>query len=355
MKDLKELLGISYPIVQAPMLGVTTPGMVAAIANAGGLGSLPLGGLSPEKCKALIRETKAKTNRPFSVNLFAHALPAEVSEGHINKMETYLEAFHTKYNIPFERKPISSYHFYNHLDQISVVLEERIRIVTFTFGLPHTDVVSKLKERGIKIMGTATSVKEAALVEKAGMDAIVAQGIEAGGHRGSFIEDEPLPQVGLISLVPQVVDTVSVPVIAAGGIFDHRTVKAVFTLGASGAQLGSYFLAAEESAASEIYKKSVLSATDTSTKLTQAFTGKWARGIGNGFMEDMKNSGLTIPYYTYQNSLTAALRSFGKSAGIADVNSLWAGQSASKSRRGSTEVLFDDLIDRIKADSNPIF
>jgi nitronate monooxygenase len=355
MKDLKQLLDITYPIVQAPMLGVTTPAMVAAVANAGGLGCLPLGGLSPEKTLALVRETKARTGKPFAVNLFAHSLAAKVSEEHIRKMENYMEALHKKHKLPFERKATSAYRFYNHLDQVDILLDEQVPVASFTFGLPESEVIAKFKEKGVKVIGTATSVKEAALLDKAGMDAIVVQGIEAGGHRGSFIEDEPLPQVGLISLVPQVVDTVSVPVIAAGGIFDHRTIKAVFTLGAAGAQLGSYFLAAEESAASEVYKERVLSSTDTSTELTHAFTGKWARGIGNSFMEEMKNSGLTIPYYTYQNSLTAALRDFGKSSGIADIISLWAGQSASQSKRGSTEALFGELIHQIKSDLNPIF
>lgn len=355
MKDLKHLLDIRYPIVQAPMLGVTTPAMVAAVANAGGLGCLPLGGLSPEKTLDLVMETKAGTNKPFAVNLFAHSLAADINEDDLQKMETYLEKFYKKHNVPFERKPISAYQFYNHLDQIEILLDEQVPVVSFTFGLPEADIIERLKERGVSVIGTATSVKEAMLLDKAGVDAITAQGIEAGGHRGSFIDCDPLPQVGLISLVPQVVDTVSVPVIAAGGIFDHRTIKAVFTLGAAGAQLGSYFLAAEESAASEVYKERVLSSTDTSTELTQAFTGKWARGIGNSFMEEMKNSGLTIPYYTYQNSLTSALRDFGKSRGIADIISLWAGQSASQSKRGSTEALFGELIHQIKSDPNPIF
>ena len=355
MRDLKHLLDISYPIIQAPMLGVTTPAMVAAVANAGGLGSLPLGGLSPEKTLALIKETKARTSKPFAVNLFAHSLTSEVREEDIQKMENYLEVLHKRYNLPFECKPISSYRFYNHLDQIDVLFDEQVRIVSFTFGLPEAEVLSKLKDNSIRVIGTATSVKEAVLLDKAGMDAVVIQGIEAGGHRGSFIDTKHLPQVGLISLLPQVVDTVSVPVIAAGGIFDHRTIKAVFTLGAAGAQLGSYFLAAAESAASEVYKEHVLSSTDTSTELTLAFTGKWARGITNGFMEEMKSSGLIIPYYTYQNSLTASLREFGKSDGIADIISLWAGQSASQSKRGNTEALFGELINQIKSDPNPIF
>jgi nitronate monooxygenase len=354
MKDLKGLLNIHYPIIQAPMLGVTTPSMVAAISNAGGLGSLPIGGLPPEKSLDLIRETRAKTDRPFAVNLFAHKLESNIRENEVQLMEQYLEKIHRRYSLPFSRKPLGDYRFYNHLDQIDVLLSEQVPIVSFTFGMPDAEIVRKFKDNGVTLIGTATSVKEAALLDKAGMDAIVAQGIEAGGHRGSFLEDEPLPQVGLISLLPQIVDHVSVPVIAAGGLFDHRTISAAFALGASGAQLGSYFIAADESAASEVYKDHVLSSSDTSTELTRAFTGKWARGIRNSFMQQIQNSGLSIPYYTLQNSLTSALRDYGKSAGIADIISLWAGQSASQSKRGSTEALFGQLIEQLQSQPHPV-
>ncbi|WP_134091282.1 nitronate monooxygenase family protein [Olivibacter sp. XZL3] len=354
MKEFTQLMGIRYPIIQAPMLGVTTPAMVAAVANAGGLGSLPLGGLSPEKALALIKETKAGTDRPFAVNLFAHALISEVNEEHIQKMEDYLEQIHRRHHLPFERKAISDYRFYNHLDQIDVLLDGQVSIISFTFGLPEPDVIERLHAQGIKVIGTATSVKEARLLDKAGVDAIVAQGIEAGGHRGTFIEGEPLPQVGLISLIPQVVDCVSIPVIAAGGLFDCRTIKAAFVLGAAAVQLGSYFIATDESAASEIYKERLLNSTDTSSELTRAFTGKWARGIRNSFMQEMKSSDLTIPYYTYQNSLTSALRDYGKTKGIGDLISLWAGQSASRGKRGSTQSLFQELIEQLEGEPNPV-
>jgi nitronate monooxygenase len=355
MKDLKRLLDIRYPIVQAPMLGVTTPAMAAAVSNAGGLGSLPIGGLSPDKSLALIRETKAQTNKPFAVNLFAHKLESNIRQEEVQLMEEYLEKLHQQYSLPFVRKPLSDYRFYNHLDQIELLLDEQVPIVSFTFGQLEADIVTKFKEHGVTLVGTATSVKEAVLLDKAGMDAIVAQGFEAGGHRGSFLEDEPLPQVGLISLLPQIVDHVSVPVIAAGGLFDYRTISAAFVLGAAAAQLGSYFIAADESAATEVYKEHVLSSADTSTELTRAFTGKWARGIRNSFMPQMQNSGLSIPYYTLQNSLTSALRDYGKSAGIADIISLWAGQSASQSKRGSTDALFRQLVEQLQSQPNPIF
>ena len=215
--------------------------------------------------------------------------------------------------------------------------------------------VDYVKEKGIKVIGTATSVKEALVLEKAGVDVIVAQGIEAGGHRGSFLEDAPLPQVGLIALVPQIIDRVSVPVIAAGGLFDHRTIKAVFALGAQGAQLGTYFIATEESAASAGYKEILVKSEDTSTVLTKAFTGKWARGIRNHLMDQIENSGLTVPYYTYQNSLTAALREYGKKSNATELISLWSGQSGGKTHRGSTEQLFRELIEKIQNEPNPVF
>jgi nitronate monooxygenase len=355
MKDLNRLLNIRYPIVQAPMLGITTPSMVAAIANAGGLGSLPIGGLSPDASLALIKETKSKTDKPFAVNVFAHSINIDFSEKDIQNMEQYLEEIHSHHGLKYARIPLSTYKFYNHLDQIDLLLSEKVPIVSFTLGIPEARVVERFREQGVKTIGTATSVKEAKLLDEAGLDAIVAQGIEAGGHRGSFLEGEHLPQVGLISLVPQIVDVVSIPVIAAGGLFDKRTIKAGFALGAQGVQMGTYFIAANESMASEVYIDSLRSSVDTSTELTQAFTGKWARGIRNDFMEKMKVSGLTIPYFIYQNRLTTALRNYGKSSGISEIMSLWAGQAASKTRRGSTKDLFLDLIEQIQNDRDPIF
>jgi nitronate monooxygenase len=348
MESITKLLQLKYPIVQAPMLGVTTPEMVASISNAGGLGSLPVGGLSPERTIELIRATKDKTDSAFAVNLFAHDLKVEIAEEDIRKMEDFLEPLYLKFGLQFTRKALSEYKFYNHRDQIQILLDEQVPIVSFTFGFLESDIIKRLKGKGIKVIGTATSVKEALLLEQSLVDAVVAQGYEAGGHRGSFVDDNPSQQVGLFSLVPQIADEISVPIIAAGGIFDHRTMNAAFALGASGVQLGSYFIAADESAATEVYKDQLLSASDTSTELTNAFTGRWARGIRNDFMLQMENSGLKIPYYTYQNSLTTALREHGKKNNLADVISLWAGQSASKTHRGSCQQLFQELIDNFE-------
>lgn len=351
---LTQLLSIDYPIIQGPMLGVTTPDMVAAIANAGGLGSLPVGGLSPETTASLIRETKSKTTKPFAVNLFAHELK-EVDKESFERMQDFLESIHTQYRIPFERKKVTDLTFYNYTDQLAVLLDERIPVVSFTFGLIQPATIDQLKRNGSVLIGTATSVKEARLLEHAGIDLIVAQGFEAGGHRGTFLEDDGLPQVGLLSLLLQVVDQVSVPVIAAGGIADERAIRASFVLGASGVQIGSLFIACNESLASKGYKDAVLASGDTSTALTQAFSGRWARGIKNGFMKQLEESGLTIPYYTFQNSLTAPLRAYAQQNNLTDLVSMWAGQSASYTQRGGATEIFKRLVENVQNSDPRIF
>ncbi|GAB3697516.1 nitronate monooxygenase family protein [Spirosoma flavus] len=346
--SLTQLLQIDYPIIQAPMLGVTTPAMVAAIANEGGLGSLPVGGLSPQKTAELIRQTKAKTNKPFAVNLFTHSTRDPVDQQQLDAMQQLLKPIYDELGLPFEHKSLTDFTFFSYMDQVEVLLNEQVPIISFTFGTLEPEVIGQCKNRSIRLIGTATSVREAKVLADLGVDAIVAQGIEAGGHRGSFLTDEALPQVGLMSLLPQVVDAVSVPVIAAGGLYDDRTVNAAFMLGASGVQLGSIFIVSDESAASEIYKEAVLTAHDTSTALTRAFSGRWARGIKNGFMKRIEQSNVTIPYYTYQNNLTAALRTYGQQHNLRDYISLWAGQSAYRSQRGKASDIFLALVEKLK-------
>ncbi|MBD2704997.1 nitronate monooxygenase [Spirosoma sp. BT702] len=346
--SLTQLLEIDYPIIQAPMLGVTTPAMVAAIANVGGLGSLPVGGLSPQKTIELIRQTKSGTNRPFSVNLFTHSTTGPVDQVQLDAMQQLLKSIYDELGLPFEHKLLADFTFYSYLDQVEVLIDEQVEIISFTFGTLEPDVVSQFKSRGTKLIGTATSVREAKVLADLGVDAIVAQGIEAGGHRGSFLTDEDLPQVGLMSLLPQVVDAVSPPVIAAGGLYDDRTINAAFLLGALGVQLGSMFITSDESAASDTYKEAVLTAHDTSTALTRAFSGRWARGIKNGFMERIEQSNVTIPYYTYQNILTAAMRTYGQQHNLRDFISLWAGQAAYRSQRGKSGDIFLSLVEKLK-------
>jgi len=344
MKSLKNILNITYPIVQAPMLGVTSAAMVAAVSNAGALGSLPLGGLSPEKARELIRATKALTDQTFSVNLFAHSPAKEISTVHIDAMQDFIAELCAEFDIPFEKQDLASFHFYYYQDLIDVIIEESVAVVSFTFGELNADVVSSLKNNGSIIIGTATCVAEAKALAQSGTDIITVQGAEAGGHRGSFLSDGNLPQVGLFSLLPQVSDELTLPLLAAGGIYNAKTVKAAFALGAMGIQVGSLFIPAEESLASEAYKKSVLQAEDTSTTLTRAFSGKWARGIENQLMTRMASKGLSIPYYTFQNQLMAKIRSHAQLNNLTDFIALWAGQSAGKSVHSSTHQIITKLI-----------
>ncbi|MBL4677361.1 MAG: nitronate monooxygenase [Mucilaginibacter sp.] len=254
MKDLKSLLNVRYPIVQAPMLGVTTPAMVASVSNAGALGSLPVGGLSPDRTRELIRATKALTTQPFAVNLFAHEPAKEVNEDEIATMQDFLAELCLEFDISFEKQNPANFKFYYYEDLVNVLLEENIPVVSYTFGQLKPEVIHAFKAKGTVLAGTATSVAEAKLLAQDGSDIITVQGIEAGGHRGSFLDNEPLPQVGLSALLPQVADAVDVPLLAAGGIYNQHTVMAAFALGASGVQVGSLFIAADESAASEAYK-----------------------------------------------------------------------------------------------------
>ena len=341
---IKNILNIDYPIVQAPMLGVTTPAMVAAAANAGVLGSLPIGGLPPEKARELIKATKALTDRPFAVNLFAHKPAPEQNGQEIDLMQDFLAELCSEFQIPYERQNPEDFRFYYYEDHIQLLLEENIPIVSFTFGELKAEVVAELKEKGTILIGTATSVAEAKALAQAGIDIICIQGIEAGGHRGSFLADQPFPQVGLFSLLPQIAGVVDVPLLAAGGIYNAPTMKAAFALGASGVQVGSLFITTDESAASEAYKQAVLSATDTPTALTRAFSGRWARGIQNEFMRRMEAKSLAIPHYTIQNQLMAPVRAYAQKHNIKDFIALWAGQNAGKSVRGSAKEIIEGLI-----------
>jgi len=346
--ELTTLLNVTYPIIQAPMLGITTPEMVAAIAEKGGLGALPVGGLSPERTRELIRKTKSLTSKPFSVNLFTNEVPV-YSQADVDAMQDFLEKFSAENQLVFERQSPADLKFYHYRDQISILIEEQIPIVSFTFGIIDEESVVKLKQQGIVLVGTATSVKEALLLEKIGVDAVVAQGIEAGGHRGSFLDDEPLPMVGTFVLVPEIGAHISKPVIAAGGIKSGKTIKAAFSLGAKAVQIGTAFIASDESLAIPSYKTALQKAQVTDSAVTRAFSGRWARGIRNVFMDAVEEAGLTIPPYPVQNVITAGLRAKAQQADRKEFTNLWAGQAAAGALTGPSGDIFTDLVTATEA------
>ena len=342
-KSITEILKIKYPIVQAPMLGISTPEMAAAVANEGGLGSLAIGGLSPDVTQDLIRKTKSLTDQPFAVNLFAHEIPT-YSQNELEPMRDFLIALAAKRGYSLSKENFTNFKFYNHLDQIDILLEEEISMVSFTFGCLDAQSIQKLKQANCILIGTATCVAEALYLEQHDVDIVVAQGIEAGGHRGTFITDIPLPQIGLFSLLPQIKKEVSLPIIAAGGINSAETMKAAFDLGADAVQIGTAFIGTEESVAIPSYKKKLFEAKDTDTALTQAFSGKWARGIRNEMMAEIEQSGIAVPPYPLQNSLTAMFRKLAQQNNDSDYTNLWAGQNIARVKGKSTKQIFMDLV-----------
>lgn len=341
--ELTQTLKIKYPIIQAPMLGVTTPEMVAAISNHGGLGSLPAGGLSPVKTIELIHKTKSLTASPFAVNLFSNHLPVPHKDD-FETMQDLLEKICLENHLGFERQSFDSLKFYSYTEQIDCLLHENIPVVSFTFGTLNDEAIQTFKERGIILIGTATCLKEAKILDQVGIDIITAQGIEAGGHRGTFLENEPLPMVGLMSLIPELSVQIHKPILAAGGINDGGTIKAAFILGAKGVQIGTAFIASDESGAVLSYKEALQNAVDTDSVLTRSFSGRWARGLKNKFISEVQRSGIAIPEYPIQGSLTWPIRMEAQQHNNKEFMALWAGQSASKSETKPIADIFIKLI-----------
>ena len=342
-----EIMPVDFSVIQAPMLGVTSPEMVAAVSLAGGLGSLPVGGLSPARTLELIKRTKMLMDEPFAVNLFAHAIPT-IDKEVAGTMQSFLQCLGKKYQVPFVSEPLDTLKYYSYKEQIEVILSEGVRIVSFTFGILDDETIARLKKNNILLIGTATCHEEARLLDEKGIDVIVAQGIEAGGHRGTFLDSFPLPQIDVVSLASQIVKFTSKPVFAAGGICDEKSIHDVIQAGAKGIQAGTAFIASDESLASSAYKQALESDTASNTVLTRCFSGRWARSISNRMIEELEQSGLLIPAYPIQNSLTTPLRVSAKQLDNIDFIALYAGQSGYKARKVSATVICRELILALK-------
>ncbi len=341
--ELTRMLGITYPLIQAPMLGITTPAMVAAVSNSGGLGSLPVGGLPPDKVTTLIREVKRLTQQPFAVNLFVYEPAEHYDRKTFDDMQEFLQFLYGANRMAAAPVKFDEVPFHSWRSQLPVILAAGIKYVSFTFGMPDTAGFELLKQHQVLLMGTATSVEEATVLTAAGTDVVIAQGIEAGGHRGSFLPGE-LPKTGTFALVPQIADRVRVPVIAAGGIMDGRGVAAAKMLGAAGVQMGSLFLRAHESLATPAHKAALADITDTDTLLTRAISGRWARGVRNTLIREIEASGLPVSEYPYQDVLTQPGRKLAKELDNPAFINMWAGQAAGKARAWSTADIFAELV-----------
>lgn len=341
---ITEILGIRYPIIQAGMAGkATNPKLVAAVSNAGGLGTLGAGYLTPAQIGEAIDEIRKKTHRPFAVNLL---VTSEVPEESVNHVETALnrmEPFRKELGLP--RLNLEKMWGESFDEQVAVLIEKKVPVFSFTFDAPDIKVLNKLKGSGIKLLGTATTLQEALYLEELGIDMIVAQGSEAGGHRGTFLGPYEQGMVGTLALIPQITDKVNVPVIAAGGIMDGRGIVAAFALGAEGVQMGTAFLTVEESDAHPEHQRAILNSYDESTAVTRVFSGKPARGIRNRFMSEMEPFQKELPDYPVQNALTGDIRKEAASQNNPDYLSMWAGQASPLSRVQSAGKLVEILVE----------
>lgn len=341
---ITEQCGIKYPIIQAGMAGSTTPELVATVSNSGGLGMIGAGYMTPEQLNQEIIEIQELTNLPFAVNLFVPS-DAIYDPDEVEEMQEHLAPLRECYQVSEPEVDMDAEER-NFNGAIELMIEKQVPVVAFTFGIPSQSTIQRLKESGATLVGTATTVEEAVALESAGMDAIVAQGSEAGGHRGSFTVDEAdqPPLIGTMSLVPQVVDAVNVPVIAAGGMMDGRGLVASLALGAEATQFGTAFLTTEESGASALKKQAILDSDETQPTITNVYSGKFARGIRNRFISHFADYQGEIPEYPIQNQLTTAIRKTAAREGDAEYTHLWSGQSPRLARTISAAELIRQIV-----------
>src|SRR5277367_5853881 len=329
---LTSRLGLQNPIIQGPLGGLSSQRLTAAVSNYGGLGSFGAHGLEPEAIRKVVRELKGLTSKPFAMNLWV----SMEDEGALTSTE---EAFHRSLaplakhieSVGGTRPSYRPYEPIRFEDQVQVLLDEGISAFSFIYGIPSKQILDEFRRKGIVLIGTATTVDEAIALEQVGVDVIAASGFEAGGHRGSFLQPSEDSLTGTMALVPQVVDVVKLPVVAAGGIGDARGIVAAFALGAEGVQMGTAFLACEESGASVHHRGALLSGKTIRTGLTRGFTGRLARGIHNQLLEELNRPDVEILPYPLQRALVRNLSIPAEKAAKPELLPLWAGQSANLS------------------------
>jgi len=347
--ELMRRLNMIHPVIQAPLAGGgDTPELVSAVGEAGGLGFIGGAYLTPQQVLEAAQAVRARTSRPFGISLFAPQ-PAPGAPKDPRAALECVAPFYAELKLPPPQAPALAADAFR--EQLAAALEGDAPVFSFTFGILPAAAIEAIKARGVFLIGTATTVDEALALEKAGVDAVVTQGSEAGGHRGSFATGFEASMVGTISLVPQVVDAVRIPVIASGGIMDGRGIAAALALGAQAVQLGTAFLTCDEAGIPDAYKQAILKAGEHETRITRAFSGRPARGIVNRFMTEVeRNAGpdAVLPF-PFQNSLTRPLRSAAARQGRAEFLSLWAGQGVRLARRQPAAQLVARLAREIDA------
>jgi nitronate monooxygenase len=342
LPSIQELLGIDLPIIQAPMAGVQGSALAISVSNAGGLGSLPCAMLSLDALRAELAVLTSATSRPFNVNFFCHAAPPP-DPAREDAWRLALRPYYDELGLDVGaisggggREAFSD-------AAVEILSEFRPPVVSFHFGLPAPELLQRVRALGARIISSATTVAEARWLEAQGVDAIVAQGLEAGGHRGMFLTDDLTTQAGTLALVPQIVKAVKVPVIAAGGIADAAGVTAAMALGAAAVQVGTAYLLCPEATTSGVHRAALQSEAGRSTAITNVFTGRPARGIVNRFIREVGPMSDTVPRFPLATGAVLPLRAAAEHKGSSDFSPMWAGQNTSGCRNIPAAALTVEL------------
>lgn len=345
--SLSNQLGLKWPLIQAPLGGgPSTPELVAAVSNTGALGSLGAAYLSPTEIDATINRIHRLTHYPFAVNLFAPTRTPTLSEEQIKNALKIMHPYRMELNIPNPQikppyeQPIE--------EQLAAVIKNKPAVFSFTFGLFERDIIKEFNKHHIITMGTATTLEEGLALQESGVDAVIAQGIEAGGHRGMFLAEQKDSFIGTFVLTRIMSLSLRIPVISSGGIMDGWGIAAALMLGAQAAQLGTAFLLCDETGTSAAYRKALENAQGI-TQLTRAFSGRWARGIKNRFMIEMEQYDKAILPFPAQNAFTRDIRKKAAELGKVEFLSLWAGQGVNLIRKMKTEELVHTLCEETKS------
>ncbi|MBD9413097.1 nitronate monooxygenase [Pseudomonas sp. PDM16] len=345
MSSLCALLGIQHPIIQAPMVGVSTPKLAAAVSEAGGLGSLGLGASTPAQARELIVQTRALTDKPFNLNLFCH-VPATADTA---REQAWLERLRPLFAEFGAEPPMQLREIYQSFladpAMLELLLEQRPAVVSFHFGLPPQAWIESLKAAGVRLLACVTTLEEARLAEVSGVDALVAQGIEAGGHRGVFVPEQGDVGLGTLALVRLLAQRSRLPIIAAGGIMDGAGIKAALALGAAGAQLGTAFVLCPESAANAAYRAALKGEKAYRTEITANISGRPARGLPNRLFGDL---GAALPDYPICYDAAKALHAAASAQGNQDFAAQWAGQGAPLARELPAAELVAVLVEEMQ-------
>ena len=355
-RELLDLIGVDLPIIQAPMAGANGSAMAIAVSEAGGLGSLPCAMLDATKVRAEIGVIRQQTAKPVNVNFFCHT-PAAPDPDQDVAWKRHLTAYYEELGLD-SSAPAPTVNRAPFDEAMCAIVEDlKPEVVSFHFGLPEKPLLDRVKEAGCRVLASATTVAEARWLDENGCDAIIAQGYEAGGHRGMFLTDDIATQAGTFALVPQIVDAVKAPVIASGGIADGRGMAAAFALGAAGAQIGTAYLFTPESLISDLHRTALGAARDDGTALTNLFSGRPARGVVNRIMREIGPMSDLTPAFPTAGGALAPLKAAAEARGLSDFTSLWSGQAAGLCQEtGSgdlTRRLAEDAARRLREIASP--